>query len=517
MRINNISTSLKGAFVAAFSATVCVFVLVATATAAPVQSLTIERIGGTPAAGETAAEISAYLPSAKRVYVTNSADNSVDIFSLANPASPVKVGAIDLSPYGAGPNSVAVSKLAGGRVAVAVEASPKTDPGKVVLFNRNGAYISQVTVGAQPDMIVNNHEIQFVVANEGEPADDGSIDPKGTISVINMIGPNWMFVRTAGFDHVNIPAGVRIFGPQADPSRNIEPEYVAISPTGLRAQVTLQEANAIATIDLLRAKVISVKPLGFKDYSLPANKLDASDRDGAVNIRNWDNLFGMYQPDAIAMYRLPGKLKPFYITANEGDARDWDYYSEEERVKDLPLDPVAFPAGTSGDSQLGRLNVTTSMGDTDNDGDFDELYTFGGRSVSVLDSRGSLQWDSGDALEQYAAATDPARFNIEGLQGGFDSRSDNKGPEPEGIATGKVGNRIYAFVGNERQNTIIALDLQAQPGKALIAGGLSTLPDDESPEGIEFIPASESPNRKPLLLSTNEVSGTLGVFSVKRP
>lgn len=517
MRSNSRFNSSRRALLLAFATAASLLTLASAAAAAPVQPLTIERIGSTTGAGEGAAEISAYLPSAKRAYVTNAADNALDIFSLADPTNPVKLDSIDLSPYGGGPNSVSVSKIAGGRVAVAMEADPATDPGKLVLFDRNGDFITQATVGALPDMVANNNERQFVVANEGEPADDGSADPYGSISIVNLIGANRLLVRNVGFQGVAIPDGVRIFGPQTDPARNIEPEYVAISPTGLLAYVTLQEANAVAIVDLLLARVLAVKPLGFKDHSLPGNGLDASDKDNAINIANYNNLHGMYQPDAIAMYTLPGKLTPYYITANEGDARDWDYYSEESRVSGLTLDPTAFPDPTiKSNAKLGRLNVTKSMGDTDNDGDYDELYAFGGRGVSVLDWTGKMVWDSGDDFEQYAAVTDPARFNVEGLQGGFDTRSDNKGPEPEGVATGKVGKRAYAFVGNERQNTLLALDLQATPGQALIAGSLNTLPDEESPEGVVFIPANESPTGEPLVLTTNEVSGSLGIFSVKR-
>ena len=516
MRIN----SRNNFIVIALSGLLGVLCLLATAaaqaTAAPVAPLTIERLGGTPAQGAGRAEISAYLPAAKRAYVTNATDNTLDIWSLANPAAPVKVKSVDLSPWGGGPNSVAASEVAGGRIAVVVEAITKTDRGSLVLLDRNGKYINKATLGALPDMVAVNHDWQFVVANEGEPADDGSVDPEGSVSVVNLIGPNHMLVREAKFTGVNLPTGVRLFGPGATPAQDIEPEYVAVSPSGLTAKVTLQENNAIATVNLVTAKVTRVTALGFKDHSLPGNGFDSSDRDGKINIATRANVFGIYAPDAIAAYRLPGSLRTRYITANEGDSRAWDYFDEESRVKDLTLDPGAFTADDRKDPALGRLKVTKTLGDTDGDGDYDELYAFGGRSVSILGAGGSLSWDSGDALEQYTAANDPARFNIEGTLGAFDTRSDNKGPEPEGLAVGKVGGRTYAFVGTERQNVLFAFDLQADPGKAQIAGALNTLPADESPEGVVFIDASDSPTKKPLVLTTNEVSGSLGIYKVSR-
>src|SRR5690606_17470279 len=99
-------------------------------------------------------------------------------------------------------------------------------------------------------------------------------------------------------------------------------------------------------------------------------------RDNIINIANWP-VWGMYQPDSIASYEHSGNL--YLVTANEGDTRDYDAYGEEERVKNLDLDPDVFTdaATLQLDENLGRLTVTTPNGDTDNDGDFDALYVPG--------------------------------------------------------------------------------------------------------------------------------------------
>lgn len=177
--------------------------------------------------------------------------------------------------------------------------------------------------------------------------------------------------------------------------------------------------------------------------------LDASDRDSAINIRSWP-VFGMYQPDAIASFRVDRTT--YLVTANEGDARDWAGFAEEARVGALTLDPAAFP--NAADSQkagnLGRLNVTKTLGDANGDGLYESLYTLGGRSFSIWKSNGVQVFDSGSDFERVTAASNPAFFNASNDDRTFDSRSDNKGPEPEGLAVGEVGKRRYAFIGLER-------------------------------------------------------------------
>ncbi|MET0535921.1 MAG: choice-of-anchor I family protein [Steroidobacter sp.] len=251
--------------------------------------------------------------------------------------------------------------------------------------------------------------------------------------------------------------------------------------------------------------------------------LDASDRDSAINIRNWP-VYGMYQPDAIASFRS-GK-KTFLITANEGDARDWPGFSEEARIGSLTLDPTLFPnaATLRRNENLGRLNVTRALGDADGDGDFEALFTLGGRSFSIWSTDGAQVYDSGSEFEHIVAASDPLFFNASNDDRAFDSRSDNKGPEPEGLAIGTVGERRYAFIGLERMGGVVTYDItdpyapllvdytnnrdfSVDPATAPAAGDLG-------PEGLLFIDAKDSPTRAPLLVVANEVSGTVTLYRV---
>lgn len=251
--------------------------------------------------------------------------------------------------------------------------------------------------------------------------------------------------------------------------------------------------------------------------------LDASDRDNAINIRSWP-VFGMYQPDAIASFKIGHRS--YLITANEGDARDWPGFSEEERVGSIDLDEAAFPDRDvlQTNVNLGRLNVTSTLGDTDGDGDFDQLYTLGGRSFSIWKPDGSLVFDSGSDFERIIAARNPAFFNASNDDRAFDSRSDNKGPEPEAVTIGTIGKRTYAFIGLERMGGVMIYDVtnpitpvfvdyvnnrdfSVEPATAEAA-------KDLGPEGVIFIDAKDSPTRSPLLVVANEVSGTVTLYSV---
>lgn len=264
--------------------------------------------------------------------------------------------------------------------------------------------------------------------------------------------------------------------------------------------------------------------LGIIDFST-GNGLDASDKDDVINITNWP-VYGMYMPDAVASYSVGGQT--YYVTANEGDSRDFD----ESRVKDLTLDPTAFPdaATLQANGNLGRLTVSNIDGDLDGDGDFDQLYAFGNRSFSIWDSNGNQVFDSGDDFEQITAAMFPNDFNANNDENdSFESRSDNKGPEPEGVTTGVINGRTFAFIGLERIGGIMIYDV-TDPTNPVFSSYVNNrdfsvdaqLPDgstnpavgDLGVEGVTFVSAEDSPNGVPLVIAANEVSGTLTFFQV---
>ncbi|MGG6240907.1 choice-of-anchor I family protein [Nodosilinea sp. AN01ver1] len=485
---------------------------------------------------EDGAEISAYDADSQRLFVV-SGEPTLQVVDLSDPTVPIALPPIDLSAFGGSINSVAVSN---GILAVAIAADPATDNGSVVFLDADGTVLNSVTIGALPDMLTFTPDgTKVLVANEGEPNADYTIDPEGSISIIDLSnGVANATIATAGFTQFNDradelkAAGVKLFGLNATVAQDVEPEYIAVSPDGTTAWATLQESNAFALVDIASATVTDILPLGFKDYSR-GPKLDVSNEDGGINLQNWP-VFGVYQPDAIASYTVNGMT--YYVTANEGDARirpDGDledeagnviaeegiFFNEEARIADVVLDPTAFPNANvlQLDENLGRLNITTALGDTDGDGDFDELYSFGGRSFSIWDQTGNLVFDSGDDMANITAQLTPELFNAnEGDPAEFDQRSDDKGAEPEALTVAQVGDKTYAFVGLERAGGGVLIYDISNPSAPTFE---QYIRDDRdiAPEGLAFIASADSPNGNPLLVVANEVSGTITIFETDAP
>lgn len=99
------------------------------------------------------------------------------------------------------------------------------------------------------------------------------------------------------------------------------------------------------------------------------------------------------------------------------------------------------------------------------------------------------------------------------------SRSAKKGPEPEAVTVGTVGNRTYAFIGLERIGGIMAYDI-TDPSDVTFDNYINSrdfsgdIKDDVSPEGLCFISLNSRSSSVPLLLSSNEVSGTVSVMTL---
>ena len=454
-----------------------------------------------------------------RMYVTNASDVSLDIVDVSDPTAPALLQRVDLTAYGGSANSVDVS--AKNLIAVAVAASQKTDPGTVVFLTPGGQVIRTATVGAGPDMVVfTPNGDRLLVANEGEPDcyGVGCTDPEGSVSVIDLIPrKSTLPVHTIGFGGVPLPAGVRNFGPGASIAQDLEPEYIAVSEDGTTAWVTLQENNAIARLDLDTLSVTNIFALRYKDHGVSGQGLDPSDRDGDSIVQPWSRVFGMYQPDAIAQFRIDGRT--YLVTANEGDARDYEGFAEESRARAFALlqPSLATIPGVDDNAELGRLTVTTSPPGND----LDNLYAFGGRSISIWDATtGTLVWDSGDQLEQITKVLLPDNFNSDNAENNFDNRSDNKGPEPEAIAVGTVDGRTYAFVGLERVGGVMVFDItvpQAPVFQTYIATrdfSTSVVGPDSGPEVLRFITPERSPTGAAMLLVANELTGTVTLFAL---
>lgn len=458
--------------------------------------------------GDTgAAEISAFDPATNRLFVVNNgAVNKIDVIDFKDPANMKVIGSILMAPYGGAVNSVAVS---GGKIAAAIESTTKQANGKVAVFKTSDySEIKVINVGALPDMITFSPDGKYILtANEGEPNDAYTTDPPGTVSIIAVNDGYTVttidFSAFASQQAALTAKGFRIFGVGKNFVNDIEPEYITVSADSKTAWITLQENNAIAKLDIATKTITNIFPLGFKDYNLIGNEIDASDLDGKIALATTIvNVKGIYMPDGIAVLESAGV--PYLFTANEGDAREYTGFSEVKRVKSATLDPLIFPNGATVklDAQLGRLNITTTLGDADGDGDLDALYSFGARSFSVWNGNdGSQVFDSKNELDK--KAIEAAVYD--------DTRSDDKSVEPEGITIGKIGNKNVAFVGLERADAVAVYDVTV-PTKPVF---LQLLKCGDAPEGVLIIPAKDSPTKKSLLVVSSENDGVITVYTPK--
>jgi hypothetical protein len=517
----------------------------------------------------SSAEVPAYCDASRRVFVVNAESGQVDVLAVSAEGALAKVGSIaaarDVPGAMQAVNSVAVSR---GRLAVAVEADPPTAPGAVAFYDTATLrFLGSLPAGSLPDMVTFSPDGRWaLVANEGESNHDATIDPEGTITVVDLAkGVEHATSRTVGFRDWNadgpragelpdlMARGLRHFGRVRVPgdasdsraatfAEDVEPEWIEIDPESRTAYVSLQEANAIAVIDIARATVERIMPLGFKDHGVAGNELDTSDKDGGVSLRSWSGLYGVFQPDTIRL--LVAGERRYLVTANEGDSRvrpyadgiiegvkEGAFFTDEASPGDWPLDGTAFAAAAA-PADLGRLKVVRDLVERhlDGQGRPTRLFAFGARSFSIFDATtGDLVFDSGADFERIVAERHPDAFNVSNDATRVDARSRSKGPEPEGLAIGTVEGRTFAFVGLERVGGVMVYDitdparpqhvgfhlnrrcdvpLQLDDGSTNPAGG------DSGPEGLIFVAAERSPTGRPLLIVGNETSGTTTVWQI---
>ncbi|MEZ9200582.1 choice-of-anchor I family protein [Shewanella sp. 10N.286.54.B9] len=518
--------------------------------------------------GLSAAEIVDFHTGSKQIFVINAKSGRVDVLNASDISlddavtgsgaialdNIVKTTDIDivtdvnLTGLG-GVNSLSIYQ---DLLAVAIEradtlGNSKQGNGVVAFYRINNAgealYLHAVEVGALPDNLTfNNDGSLLVVANEGEPNGDYTVDPEGSLSLITITdsvpATSSTNIGFADFNLDGIRANeldpkIKINGPNASVAQDLEPEYIAISEDNLKAYVSLQENNAIAVLDLNSKEITAILPLGLKDYGLYENRIDASDKDGKIHFSAYAEVYGMYQPDTISSYQW--QSNNFIVTANEGDARDYDGFSEEARAQDLLLD-AAHPQllAAKDKSQLGRLKVTTSLGDIDNDGDVDQIVSYGARSFSIWDENGNQVFDSGSDFSRITAAVLGSNFNNNNDENKGDSRSDDKAGEPEALAIGKIAEQYYAFIGLERTGGVMIYNITNPFAVSFVdyiinrdfdtdfeintdsgdVEGDASLAGDLGPEGMKFISAENSPTSEPLLVIGNEVSGTTSVYAL---
>ena len=485
-------------------------------------------------AGTNSAEIVAFDADVDRLFIANSIAAKLDIVNFSNPAAPVLISSISTTPYGNINSVVAHDSI----VALAIENSNPQLNGSVVFLDYNGNFLSQVTVGAMPDMITfNKNYTKILTANEGEPNAGYTVDPEGSVSIVdltpgiaNLTNAN---VTTIGLSAYNgqeatlIAQGIRVFSTSATVAQDLEPEYITISDDNTKAYVGIQEANALLTIDLTNNTIISLAALGYSPYGTGSNNaLDASDQSGAILITGDLPIKGAYMPDALSFGTIGGQ--GYIFTANEGDSREFGTVVDANRINSTTftnLDAAAFPDASilKNSKFLGRLSALKYSGDTDGDGDYDELHVMSGRSFSIRNATtGALVYDSKDLIEQIIAnhPTFAAIFNASNSTGtpSLKNRSDDKGPEIEGIHFQTINGKPYVFLALERIGGVMVFNVENPLSPVYVAyrnNRSTTLSGpDLGAEGIVTIPAAISPNGNDIVILANEVSSTLSIYQV---
>ena len=422
--------------------------------------------------------------------------------------------------------SVAVS-ADGTKLAAAVQAEGYADNGRVAVFTCNAdgtlTFEQAYETGVQPDMVTfTPDDSRILTANEGEPREgyaDGEVDPAGSVTLITVADGTAVNVDFTAYDSNEerqklIDAGI-VMKKDTVPSEDLEPEYIAAGND--TAYITLQEANAIAVIDLDSLKVAGIYSAGYEDYSTTA--VDIDKKDEAYNPAVYESLRGIRMPDGVALYSVDGV--DYIVTANEGDSREWgDYLNEDER--DFG-DGQTSPTGKITAENSGLTGKVVFFDSSDYDGlDSGLDYVFGGRSFTVFraDKSGLTEiYDSGSDFEAKTAEYIPENFNCSNDDKSLDDRSGKKGPESESITVGTVGERTYAFIGLERVGGVMVYDI-TDPAETVYVNYINSrdfsedIAGDDSPEGLCFIPAADSADGNAYLLAACEVSGTVAAYEL---
>jgi len=170
-----------------------------------------------------------------------------------------------------------------------------------------------------------------------------------------------------------------------------------------------------------------------------------------------------------------------------------------DTVEDDTINPTGslddVPREPDGVAWIGdRLLATANEGD----------LTGGSRGWTIFDAAtGRVVWDAGSTFERLAISA--------GLYP--ESRSENKGTEPENITVSVIDRRRYAFVGSERGNFVAVYDLSHPTAPRF----RQILPVTNGPEGLLAIPS-----RRLFVVSSevdvpeDNIRSTISVFRLTR-
>ncbi len=534
--------------------------------------------------GVGAAASVAYYGGNRTALIANRHSNRVEVVSLTNPSTPQMTAQIDASADAASVLGRAMGAVAAvaayddvdatmdrDRIAVTVMGAGRADNGAVVIYK--AADRSRVTVlqtGVGPEAVSFSQDGRFVItADKGAPAPDYSVDPEGSISVVDLTPTPVAPATTAppaisvlDFRAFNlsgitpIPATSREAEIQPDVrftnrsgatrAQDFDPGSVTTA-VNARAYISLQQNNAIATVALAPARIETIVGLGSKDFNTSTSGMDASDQD-AVDAITPRPVRGFRQPGTLVAFRNTDEV--LLLTANTGAPRTLPGFDETTRAATLLLDPVVFPtaAELQQNANLGRLIVSAAEGNAPatgtgtstvpQDPDLETIFTFGARSFSIVRTTGFPIFDSGNDFERITLERLGTNFNSAAdANGTGDTRSDDQGPAPRGAAIGQIDGAAFAFIGLSEAGGIMvyAMDRTLRSARFLEYkterdftvtasnpdGNADGAPDtnlavgDLGPAQMIFVPISASPTTDSLLIVGNAVSGTTTIYAVK--
>ena len=437
--------------------------------------------------------------------------------------------------------SVAISPD-GSMLALALQDADYEEDGRIALFSCNADGSLDIRnvykAGVQPDMVTFSPDGKYVLtADEGEPREGYSEDdPEGSVTVVSIADGLSAVIGFEAFDNAlarkSLADSGIVLQKGTEPSEDFEPEYIVVS--GNNAYITLQEANAVAVLDLGKMIFTGIYSIGYEDYSKVP--VDIDKKDDAYSPKTYGTLRGVRMPDAIACFSVDGR--DYIVTANEGDAREWgDYLNEDER--DFG-DGDTSPTGSITQENSGLEGKVVFLSSSDYDGLEDGIdYLYGGRTMTIFRvAENGLEevFTTADDAERITYSYIPEYYNASNDNAVVDDRSGKKGPEAEAVTVGNVDGRIYAFLALERTGGIMVYDVTdpenseyvnyintrdfetVVPGSEVYEDGELdkwVTGGDVAPEGLAFVSAEDSPSGEALLIAAFEVSGTVAVYGLE--
>lgn len=371
-----------------------------------VRELSSYSVGRTNADGGVA-EIVTYNKKDKVFYLVSGVTQSIDLVKINSDGSTVRKKRIEIGEIledkniNAGDMTSVSYSDEKNLLAVAVQDEDYKNNGHIVILDKDGNYKEAYECGVQPDMVTFTKDGKYILsADEGEPRegyDKGAIDPKGSVTIVDLENKSINKVEFNIDRDEALKEGL-LLKKGSNPVEDLEPEYIAVSDDNKTAFVSLQENNAIASIDIESGKINYVKGLGFIDHSVEGNEIDAVRGKGdnaQIDIKR-DNFFGTPMPDGIAFLSKNGK--DYILTANEGDAREWGKKKNKyENTKSKKFDKE------NADKKTEFLDPEKTDGLVEG-----RIHLLGGRSFSIYDASDLKRvYNSGSDFEKITARIFP--------------------------------------------------------------------------------------------------------------